>query len=29
MVGLGEMPPNNLMRPEVAKMIVSFTEPFV
>jgi sulfate adenylyltransferase len=29
MVGLGEMPPNHLMRPEVAKMIVSFTEPFV
>jgi sulfate adenylyltransferase len=29
MVGLGEMPPNHLMRPEVAKKIVSFTEPFV
>jgi sulfate adenylyltransferase len=29
MVGLGEMPAKHLMRPEVAKMIVSFTEPFV
>ena len=29
MVSLGEMPANHLMRPEVAKMIVSFSEPFV
>ena len=29
MVSSGEMPANHLMRPEVAKMIVSFTEPFV
>jgi sulfate adenylyltransferase len=29
MVSSGEMPANHLMRPEVAKIIVSFTEPFV
>jgi sulfate adenylyltransferase len=29
MVGSGEMPAKHLMRPEVAKMIVSFREPFV
>jgi sulfate adenylyltransferase len=29
MVGSGEMPPIHLMRPEVAKIIVSFNEPFV
>jgi sulfate adenylyltransferase len=29
MVSSGEMPANHLMRPEVAKTIVSFTEPFV
>jgi sulfate adenylyltransferase len=29
MVSSGEMPANHLMRPEVAKMIVSFSEPFV
>ena len=29
MVSSGEMPANHLMRPEVAKMIVSFPEPFV
>jgi sulfate adenylyltransferase len=29
MVSQGEMPANHLMRPEVAKMIVSFKEPFV
>jgi sulfate adenylyltransferase len=29
MVGSGEMPPIHLMRPEVAKLIVSFNEPFV
>jgi len=28
-VGSGEMPPIHLMRPEVAKIIVSFNEPFV
>ena len=29
MVGSGEMPASHLMRPEVAKIIVSFNEPFV
>jgi sulfate adenylyltransferase len=29
MVSLGEMPANHLMRPEVAKIIVSFNDPFV
>jgi sulfate adenylyltransferase len=29
MVSSGEMPANHLMRPEVAKIIVSFNEPFV
>jgi sulfate adenylyltransferase len=29
MVSSGEMPADHLMRPEVAKMIISFTEPFV
>jgi sulfate adenylyltransferase len=29
MVSQGDMPANHLMRPEVAKMIVSFKEPFV
>jgi sulfate adenylyltransferase len=29
MVSLGEMPAEHLMRPEVAKIIISFTEPFV
>ena len=29
MVGLGEMPAKHLMRPEVAKIIVSYNEPFV
>jgi sulfate adenylyltransferase len=29
MVSSGEMPANHLMRTEVAKMIVSFSEPFV
>jgi ATP sulfurylase len=29
MVSSGEMPANYLMRPEVAKIIVSFNEPFV
>ena len=29
MVSSGEMPANHLMRPEIAKMILSFTEPFV
>jgi sulfate adenylyltransferase len=29
MVSLGEMPAENLMRPEVAKIIISFNEPFV
>jgi sulfate adenylyltransferase len=29
MVSSGEMPPKHLMRPEVAKIIVSFSEPFV
>jgi sulfate adenylyltransferase len=29
MVSQGDMPANHLMRPEVAKIIVSFKEPFV
>jgi sulfate adenylyltransferase len=29
MVSLGEMPAEHLMRPEVAKIIISYTEPFV
>jgi sulfate adenylyltransferase len=29
MVGSGEMPASHLMRPEVAKIIVSFDQPFV
>ena len=29
MVGSGEMPASHLMRPEVAKIIISFNEPFV
>ncbi len=29
MVSTGEIPPEHLMRPEVAKMIISFNEPFV
>ena len=29
MVGSGEMPPEHLMRPEIAQLIVSFQDPFV